>query len=166
MTRPLADTRRQWTGFRALRVSVGLCRSRTAHNIVMPPHYFAANDGGKDAIGEPSWHRMPGPTVNGTQSVSAQVSALSYCATRPGAQVTFTLSADAVVTAEALNIAGRPVKTLATDKPMQAGVRTLLWDGRSDTGVAVPAGVYLARVTAADKTGGQAQALGTVVVAR
>jgi len=129
-------------------------------------YYFSASDGDKDAIGEPSWHRMPGPIVNATQSAAAQVSVLTCCVTPSGVQATFTLSADAAVTAEVLNIAGRPVKTLMTAKPMAAGTRTLLWNGCSDGGLAVPSGVYLVRVNASDEKGAQSQALGTVMITR
>ena len=127
-------------------------------------YYFSASDGTNDAIGEPSWHRMPGPIVDGT--ASAQVSALSCCATALGAQVSFTLSADANVTAEVMNIAGRPVQVLATDKAMAAGINTLTWNGRSATGAQVPSGVYLVRVRAANQSGGQCEVLGSVMISR
>ena len=91
---------------------------------------------------------------------------LTCCVTPSGVQASFTLSADAAVTAEVLNIAGRPVKTLMTAKPMAAGTRTLLWNGCSDGGLAVPSGVYLVRVNASDEKGAQSQALGTVMITR
>jgi flagellar hook assembly protein FlgD len=80
--------------------------------------------------------------------------------------VTFTLSAEAGVTAEVLNIAGRPVKVLVSERPMAAGTNTLIWDGRSAKGLAVPSGMYLVRVKAADQDGGQSEALAMVRIAR
>ena len=107
-------------------------------------------------------------TVSGSALVmkTTALGCLSVQPTGLGAQVVFTLSGDAKVTAEVLNIAGRPVKLLVADKLMAAGTSTLAWNGRSNTGAAVPSGVYLVRVTAAAEEGGRAQALGTVMVAR
>ncbi len=129
-------------------------------------YYFAASDGDKDAVGEPTWHRMRGPIVDGAGASSAQVGALSCCPAGTGAQVTFTLSAEGAVTAEVLNIAGRPVKLLVSDRAMSAGSNTLIWDGRSAKGLAVPSGIYLVRVKAADQDGGQSEALAMVRIAR
>ena len=70
------------------------------------------------------------------------------------------------VTAEVLNIAGRPVQVLVADKAMAAGVNTLAWDGRSASGTIVPSGVYLVRLRAAGDKGGQSQALGSVMITR
>jgi len=129
-------------------------------------YYFRANDGDKSAVGEPTWHRMPGPTVSATSSVPAQVKGISCLPTLAGAQVTFTLSADAAVTAEVLNIAGRPVRLLVSDHPMPTGTNTLAWDGRNSAGLAVPAGAYLVRLKAATASGGQGQALAMVRIDR
>ena len=129
-------------------------------------YYFWANDGGKDAIGEPSWHRMPGPIVNGTQSASAQLKSLSCHATSARARVTFVLSSDASVTAEVLNIAGRPVAVLVSDRSLPAGTSTLTWNGRSAGSQAVPSGVYLIRVKAADDSGAVSYALASVRIGR
>lgn len=104
--------------------------------------------------------------MNAAHSASAQITSMSCCATSAGAQVTFTLSADALVSAEVLNIAGRTVRTLPTDRPMLAGPNTLVWDGRSASGTPAPSGVYLVRVSAADDRGAQAQALATIRIRR
>ena len=55
------------TTFDIANYSVDVVRNQTGRY----RYYFAANDRGKDAIGEPSWQRMPGPIVNGTQSAVA-----------------------------------------------------------------------------------------------
>jgi hypothetical protein len=118
---------------------------------------FADDDGA--ATGEPTaW--MTGPTITGPGST--MVSALTALPTHAGAQVTFTLADGADVTAEVLNVAGRPVRTLCTDRACEAGRNALLWNAQSDQGLRVPNGVYLIRVTARDEAGGQSTALATV----
>jgi len=129
-------------------------------------YYFSASDGDKAAIGEPSWHRMPGPTVNGTAAASVKIASVGCQQKGAGTQVTFTLSSEATVTAEVLNIAGRPVKALVADKVMTAGANTVVWDGRNATGALAPSGVYLVRVQARHEAGQMSQVLGTVRIAR
>jgi len=85
-------------------------------------------------------------------------------ATANGAQVTFSLSAGANVTATVVNVAGRPVATIAADKPLEAGLQTLVWDRRANSGLPVPAGLYLVRLSARAPRGGQSTALATVAL--
>jgi hypothetical protein len=101
-----------------------------------------------------------GPTITGTAGVAiARVAAVP---TPVGAQLTFFLSSAANVTATVLNAAGHPTRTIVADRPLDAGPQTLLWDRRADTGLPVPAGLYLIRVTARDPDGAQSSALATV----
>jgi len=79
--------------------------------------------------------------------------------TRQGAEVTFTLSGGAEVTAEAVNLAGRPVATLARDLALAPGLNRLSWTGCTDGGTQAPPGRYLIRVLARDAAGRQATAL-------
>jgi hypothetical protein len=74
------------------------------------------------------------------------------------------LSAPAAVDVAILNLAGRPVRTLVANKPLEAGTQTLLWDRHSDAGPATPAGLYLIRVTARGMDGAQSSALATVAL--
>ncbi len=83
-----------------------------------------------------------------------------------GADVVFALSAGGSVTAEVMNIAGRPVRTLVTDRAMPAGVNELWWDGRNASGLSVPSGTYLVRLTARDATGAQCSAMTTLQITR
>ena len=129
-------------------------------------YYFSANDGLRDAIGEPSWHRMPGPTVNAAHSASAQITSVSCCPAAGGAQVTFTLSAEACVTAEVLNIAGRVVRVLTADRTMPPGVNALTWNGRDSGGLGVPSGAYLVRMKVVDTAGANVQLVAPVRIAR
>ena len=107
-----------------------------------------------------------GTTVNVT-STTAFVTSMACLQTRGGmGQITFTLSADAAVTAEVLNIAGRPVRMVAVDSAMEAGTATLLWDGRNSRGLAVPSGMYIIRLHVRDTKGAQSQAIGRLNVSR
>lgn len=83
-----------------------------------------------------------------------------------GAQVSFTLSADARVEVVISNIAGRTVRRVVTDHAGVAGLNTLVWDGKADSGLRVPAGRYLVQVRARTEDGQQCQALAAVSLVR
>lgn len=76
-----------------------------------------------------------------------------------GAEVAFTLSAPADVTAEVLNIAGRPVAMVARAAAVQAGTQRFIWSGQTYHGTAAPSGAYLVRVSVHDAGGHQTQAV-------
>jgi hypothetical protein len=121
---------------------------------------FRFRNSAKAALGDPTaW--QPGPEVAGGGAAVA-VSGLSALPTAAGAQLTFTLSSAAGVTATVLNVAGRPVKTIVADRSLEAGVHTLLWDRRADNGLAAPAGLYIVRLTARTQDGAQTSAVATV----
>ncbi len=86
--------------------------------------------------------------------------------TRQGVSITYTLSTDAAVTAQVLNIAGRPVRQLVRGKEQAAGQSTLLWDLRNAGGSVVPAGAYLIAVTARSDDGQVARAMSKVTITR
>ena len=86
--------------------------------------------------------------------------------TERGAQVTFALSARARVTAEVVNLAGRPVRRLSFDGPCQAGTNVLLWNLQTNDGLVAPHGTYLIRVTAQASDGTQTAAITQVRVGR
>jgi len=81
-------------------------------------------------------------------------------------EVVFTLSSEAQVEVEVLNIAGRRVRTIVADRECEAGINSLAWNCRSDRGVMVPSGAYLVRVTARTEDGEQAGRLCTVMLRR
>jgi hypothetical protein len=102
-----------------------------------------------------------------TAAAEAGLAITSATAVPSGAgivEVTYTLSAPGNVEAEVVNIAGRPIRRLATDAEGNAGLNVLLWDGRSDTGLTVPAGRYVVRLRATSARGEQAQAMATAIV--
>ncbi|MGI5819409.1 MAG: S8 family serine peptidase [Armatimonadota bacterium] len=95
------------------------------------------------------------------------LSSLSAVGSRAGgAQVSFTLSAPADCSVRVLNIAGRTIRVLQQGTPMPAGTTQLMWDGRSDAGLAVPNGTYLIQVEAAAEDGGRTQAVRTLAIGR
>lgn len=92
---------------------------------------------------------------------------LSAAPAAKGAQVSYTLSADAAVTVEVLNAAGRPVRVLATGSYAAGGSPvTVAWDGCNAGGARVPAGRYLVRLTARTDDGQQASSVATLSVGR
>ncbi len=83
---------------------------------------------------------------------------------RGAATVSFRLTADADVDCVVLNAAGRTVRTVTVGEPMPAGVRSLTWDGRSDSGATLPAGQYRLEIRARSDRGEIAR--GTVSISR
>ena len=94
------------------------------------------------------------------------VAGLAAVPTAVGAQVTFTLTADATVTARVLNTAGRPVGTICRERASDVGANTLVWNAQTDSGLAAPNGQYLVEVVARSEGGSQARALTQVRLAR
>ncbi len=104
------------------------------------------------------------PLMNGTtplgETTPLTLTAASAVPTKAGgAEVAFTLSAAADVTVTVLNIAGRPVATVARDRSTNAGLQRVTWSGRSDHGTLAPNGRYLTRIVARDGDGQQTQAI-------
>ena len=75
----------------------------------------------------------------------------------------FTLLAPATVTIRVLDIAGKVVRTGATDKALPAGPSAWSWNGRTDAGTFAPQGSYRIVVTATNGT--QAASQRTTVLA-
>jgi hypothetical protein len=100
-----------------------------------------------------------------TEGVLALTGA-SAVSSAAGAQLTFTLSAPANVSVTAVNLAGRQVKTVCVDRECTAGLNTLLWDGRTDLGLAAPAGTYLVQIEARATDGAAARALAPLRLGR
>jgi hypothetical protein len=83
-----------------------------------------------------------------------------------GVAISYTLSRDAQVTAEVRNVAGLVVARPVIAKPVTAGQNVDLWDARGQTGLAVPAGKYLVKLTALSDDGQQTSALVAVNIRR
>ena len=99
-------------------------------------------------------------TGTATAPVPAGALALSAAAeaTARGATLTYTLSAPADVAAVVLNIAGRPVAEIPAEA-QAAGVQSLRWNGRNQSGSLAPDGVYLIRLVARTPDGASAEAV-------
>jgi hypothetical protein len=109
---------------------------------------------------------LGGVIPSGIEGAALNVAALCAPTSAGGAEIALTLSADASVSVEILNIAGRPVRSLMRDRQVSQGVNRLPWDGRAGSGLAVPAGVYVVRTTARADGGDQAVSVSTVTLRR
>ncbi len=121
--------------------------------------------------GTPVGSPMPEDVVKANTTVRAspnspQIATLAAVPTAGGAEVVFSLSAPATVTARVFNIAGRPVKTLCHAMDCVAGSNTLLWNAQGENGLTVPNGTYLVEVTAKTGEGPQTRALAQVHLGR
>lgn len=81
-----------------------------------------------------------------------------------GAVITYSLSKPATVAIEICNISGVIIKGLGERSSTGSQVEMVLWDGRSDRGTKVPAGRYLARITAWASDGQTVQAVRPFVI--
>ena len=84
-----------------------------------------------------------------------------------GLEVAYTLSNAAAVDVEIRNIAGRVIRRLANGRAAEEGHNTLMWNGLSEIGTAVPNGTYIVQVTArSPETGEQMSVIRTASIAR
>jgi hypothetical protein len=141
---------------------------REAGDGVVYDNQMGAPDDGEDAtvLGGGSIVIHKGDTTGMLSAGGAQITSASAVPTRAGAQITFTLSADADVSVCVLNIAGRPVRRLCCAHACDGGTNTLLWGGQADNGLRVPAGTYLISLTAQSPGGQSARALTTLNLKR
>jgi hypothetical protein len=96
-----------------------------------------------------------------------QITSVVAAPTGAGAvQIVFALTSAAEVEAQVVNIAGRPVKTLVSDRSCPKGSNSLLWNCSSDRGLRVPSGTYLIRLTAHTADGQQVSRVCPVNVRR
>ncbi len=107
-------------------------------------------------------HQHPDSGAGGTVTV-AQVLAAP---TRVGAEILFTLSADADVDVTIRNIAGRVVRRVATQMDATKGRNSLLWNAMSDSGLAVPTGMYLVEISAKSADGSSSRGMTQIRVNR
>jgi len=64
----------------------------------------------------------------------------------PTTVITFGLPKETNVTLEVYNILGMQVRTLIAGNRMNAGKYSVDWDGKDNSGMSVPSGVYLYRI--------------------
>ncbi len=95
------------------------------------------------------------------------LTATAQAASGRGLEILYTLSQSATVDVEVRNIAGRVVSRVASGREAEQGQNTLVWNGISDAGTAVPAGTYIVQVTARSaETGEQASVIRTATIGR
>lgn len=105
-------------------------------------------------------------TATSGEAGPAAVSALSATAEAGRVSLCYTLAADAAVTVEIRNLSGVLIRRLVAAVPQGAGVQTLTWNGRGNSGSAVPSGRYLINVRAETPEGQVAQAVTGVWLTR
>lgn len=101
------------------------------------------------------------PLAGGVMPTAAPLTVASAAATATGvgAEVAFNLSAEASVSVEIVNVAGRVVATPLRDAAQEAGVQRVIWARQTLSGTRAPGGLYLARITARAASGEHVQAL-------
>jgi len=95
-------------------------------------------------------------TVATTSALSVQASAVPTKG--DVTEITVNLTSAANVSAVITNLAGRTIAVLP-NQDLQAGLSTLLWNGRSANGSRVPAGQYLVRLQATNEDGNSASCI-------
>ena len=100
------------------------------------------------------------------QTPTPQVVSLMASRTGAGVGIVYTLTADAQVSARMLNIAGRPVRSLVSDRAQPAGQNSLVWNLRSDQDCVVPGGMYLLEMSLATPEGQATKMVRSVMVGR
>lgn len=97
---------------------------------------------------------VPQPSVAvGERTASGlELSAARPNPSRGAVALALTLPAAARVSAAVLDVAGRTVRTLVSDAAFAPGTHTLEWDGRSESGASLRAGVYFVQVRAGAET--------------
>jgi hypothetical protein len=125
-----------------------------------------------DKLDNPSYGRVDfDPLAGGVHPTGAggtlAVSGLAAVPTAAGgAEIVFSLAAEADVSVRTLNIAGRPIANVVRDQACQPGTQRILWSGQTTNGTPAPNGTYLVEVTAKAEDGSQARALGQVTIRR
>jgi subtilisin family serine protease len=106
-------------------------------------------------------------TVREKTASSLAINTMSVQPNRSGgAQIAFSLSADAQTDVEILNIAGRSVRKVEQEHLRLAGNHTILFNGRNGYGARVPDGCYLVALRAKAQDGCQVRQLMTVNLTR
>ncbi|MEN6645249.1 MAG: right-handed parallel beta-helix repeat-containing protein [Armatimonadia bacterium] len=131
---------------------------RPTSNLLRSTRYYINLNPGIVCVGgrvlgwsESSWFE----TVASSSPAAVTVAASPTAA---GAQFSVNLNSVATVRTMISNIAGRVIAELP-ERDLPAGVSSLLWNGRSNSGTKVPAGAYLVRVEAKGEEGQRVSAV-------
>ncbi|MDH7569961.1 MAG: FlgD immunoglobulin-like domain containing protein, partial [Armatimonadota bacterium] len=85
---------------------------------------------------------------------------------RNGLEVRFDLSSAALVDAQIVSPTGRVLREITRGRASPAGTNQLAWDGRTNTGTGLPAGIYMLQLTATTEEGESVRAVRPVVLTR
>jgi len=119
--------------------------------------FRASSSDGSVAGGLPAQPSV-GPVVTGAAGlVLSSVTATPTM--HDGVEIRLRLSTAATVEAKVINMAGRRVRRLTAGEERAAGVNVLLWDGRDDGGLGMPAGRYVVEIRARAADGQEARGL-------
>ena len=80
--------------------------------------------------------------------------------------LTYTVTKACNVSVKVMNMAGRCIRELVTDRPVAAGVQSELWNLAAASGTRVPSGTYLLQIEAVTETGQRVRGLAQVRVTR
>jgi hypothetical protein len=94
------------------------------------------------------------------------VSTITRSTGQGGVGIRYTLSGDAEIVADVATMGGRSVARLTGGRSRANEQGNLRWDGRSETGAALPAGAYLLTLTARGENGETARLTRPVMVIR
>lgn len=94
------------------------------------------------------------------------VTATTAAAKGDGVVLTYSVTKGCQVNIRVLNLAGRAVKMLASNKSVVAGVQSELWNLTSEGGTRVPAGTYLLQIDAVTDSGQSVRGITQVQIGR
>jgi hypothetical protein len=114
---------------------------------------------------------LDGPPAVWTVTIRPQPVALSDVDLSPGvlvggdsARFSYTVDAEADVTAVIKNAAGQVVRSLATGLHVQPGPHSLTFDGLTQSGAPLPDGFYATQINLIDPSGNPASAIRTIAL--
>ncbi len=94
------------------------------------------------------------------------VAGLSASSAGGAVGVAYTLSADAAVDVQVMNMSGRIVQQVASGVAQTAGLQQVVWNGRGRNGTTTPNGMYLVVVNARTEDGRTAKAVAPLMLKR
>jgi hypothetical protein len=117
-----------------------------------------------NAIGPSNWAPYL-RVITGEVSTTAVTALSVQQVSTQAVAITYSLSAEADVTIEVRNIAGRMIRQMVAG-PTGQGLQTATWNLRNASGSPVPSGTYICTLIARAQDGSQARAVNTATVRR